>query len=48
MDFEGNPDNTLQFSYGNHKYTRFTYELLNEENILKSKILKQLIQEFSL
>lgn len=34
-DYEPSPVNTLQFGYGDHRYVKFTYELLNESDILK-------------
>jgi hypothetical protein len=27
-DYEESPSNTLQFAYGDHRYTKMTYELL--------------------
>ena len=48
QDYEASPDNSLQFGYGDHRYVKFTYELLNESDILKEKILNEVIQDFSL
>ena len=47
-DYVESSVNTLQFGYGDHRYTKMTYELLNESDILKEKILKQAIEDFSL
>jgi hypothetical protein len=41
-------DNTLQFGYGDHRYTKMTFELKNEDDILKIKTLTQLIEDFTL
>ena len=42
-DYIESPVNSIQFAYGDHRYTKMTYELLNEDDILKEKILKQII-----
>lgn len=47
-DYVESPAHTIQFAYGDQRYTKMTYELLNESDILKSKILKQCIEDFSL
>ncbi len=47
-DYIESPLNSLQFAYGDHRYTKMTYELLREDDILKEKILKQVIEDFSL
>lgn len=39
---------SLQFAYGDHRYTKMTYELYREDDILKEKTLTQLIEDFSL
>lgn len=43
QDYQESPENTLQFAYGDHRYTKFTYELQHESDILKQKILNQLV-----
>jgi len=47
-DYADSEDNTLQFAYGDHRYTKMTYELKNEDDKLKIKTLKQLIEDFTL
>lgn len=47
-DYVESPVNSLQFGYGDHRYSKMTYELLREDDILKVKTLKQLIEDFSL
>ena len=29
QDYVESPPNTIQFGYGDHRYVKFTYELLN-------------------
>lgn len=42
-DYVESPHNSLQFAYGDHRYTKMTYELLREEDELKEKTLAQLV-----
>ena len=48
FNYVESPPHTLQFAYGDHRYVKFTYELLNESDILKEKTLKQIEEDFSL
>lgn len=34
-DYVESPVNSLQFGYGDHRYVKMTYDLLNESDILK-------------
>ena len=47
-DYVESPNNALQFAYGDQRYLKMTYDLLNESDILKEKILFQAIEDFSL
>lgn len=47
-DYTESPVHSLQFAYGDHRYTKMTYELYREDDILKEKTLTQLIEDFSL
>ena len=47
-DYTESPHNTIQFAYSDHRYAKMTYELLREDDALKLKTLRQLIEDFSL
>ena len=47
-DYLESPVNALQFGYGDKRYSKMTYELLNESDQLKEKTLRQAIEDFSL
>ena len=47
-DYLESPVNSLQFGYGDQRYSKMTYELLNESDVLREKILRQAIEDFSL
>jgi oligoribonuclease NrnB/cAMP/cGMP phosphodiesterase (DHH superfamily) len=47
-DYAESPQNTLQFGYGDHRYTKMAYELLREDDVLQEKTLAQLVEDFSL
>lgn len=47
-DYSESPQDTLQFAYGDHRFTKMTYELLREDDTLKEKTLAQIVEDFSL
>lgn len=47
-DYVESPANSLQLAYGDHKYVKYTYELLREPDVLKLKILRELNDDFKL
>lgn len=47
-DYTESPVTSLQFAYGDHRYTKMTYELLREDDVLKEKTLRQIVEDFSL
>jgi len=46
QDYKPSPLNTLQFSYGDRRYEKFTYELSFVSDILKLKTLREINEDF--